>query len=150
MERKEWISRLEGNLNSVILGKPGVVEQVLTSLLAGGHILLEDVPGVGKTTLARALALKPEVLFLDNPLAGMDVHQTRWWRRFIGELSAGHPQFNRRPITIVVACEDLRPWLELGRQFALAHERRWRILGTREEVVASSEELVRDMMANVF
>ena len=41
---------------SVILGKDDVIELLLTSILAGGHVLLEDVPGVGKTTLARAVA----------------------------------------------------------------------------------------------
>ncbi len=49
-------SRLESNLSSVIRGKPGSLRLVLTSLLAGGHTLLEDVPGTGKTTLAKALA----------------------------------------------------------------------------------------------
>ncbi len=41
----------------MILGKPEAVEHLLIALLAGGHILMEDVPGVGKTTLARALSL---------------------------------------------------------------------------------------------
>ncbi len=39
-----------------MLGKPHVVRLALTALLAEGHLLIEDVPGVGKTTLARALA----------------------------------------------------------------------------------------------
>ena len=43
-------------LDSVILGKSGQVRLSLACLLAGGHLLLEDVPGVGKTTLAQALA----------------------------------------------------------------------------------------------
>ena len=44
------------NINSVIKGKPEVVKLTLTVLLAEGHLLLEDVPGVGKTTLANAIA----------------------------------------------------------------------------------------------
>lgn len=40
----------------VILGKRGAIEQVVTALLAGGHVLIEDVPGTGKTTLATAIA----------------------------------------------------------------------------------------------
>ena len=48
--------RLEENLARVIHGKPATLRLVLTSLLAGGHILLEDFPGTGKTTLAKSLA----------------------------------------------------------------------------------------------
>lgn len=103
-----------------------------------------------RVALARALILRPELLFLDNPLAGMDVQQTRWWRRFVQELAQGHPQFGNTPMTLVVACDDLRPWLDLGKQFVLAHDRQWRILGSRAEVAASSEELVREMIANSF
>lgn len=45
-----------GALNQIIVGKERQMELVCVSLLAGGHILLEDVPGVGKTTLAKAVA----------------------------------------------------------------------------------------------
>lgn len=44
------------NLGKVIKGKPEVLERVVITLLSGGHILMEDVPGVGKTTLAKSLA----------------------------------------------------------------------------------------------
>lgn len=50
------IEMLRGQLNSALLGKSGVVELVLAGLLAQGHILIEDMPGLGKTTLAKALA----------------------------------------------------------------------------------------------
>ncbi len=43
-------------LDGLILGKQAVLRQLLACILAGGHVLLEDVPGVGKTTLAHALA----------------------------------------------------------------------------------------------
>ncbi|MFF5173778.1 AAA family ATPase [Micromonospora sp. NPDC000089] len=49
-------ARLAASVDSVLLGKPQVVRLVLTALFAQGHVLLEDVPGVGKTTLARAVA----------------------------------------------------------------------------------------------
>ncbi|QKK02170.1 MAG: MoxR family ATPase [Pseudomonadota bacterium] len=45
------------SVNAVIVDKPGVIELAFSALLAGGHLLIEDLPGVGKTTLARALAL---------------------------------------------------------------------------------------------
>jgi MoxR-like ATPase len=49
-------AQLAERIGAVVLGKPEVVRLALTALFAQGHVLLEDVPGVGKTTLARALA----------------------------------------------------------------------------------------------
>ncbi len=49
-------SALKENIGKVIIGKEKQVELVLTAMLAGGHVLLEDVPGTGKTTLAKSLA----------------------------------------------------------------------------------------------
>lgn len=51
------LDRLKQRLNSVIRGKEQTIDILLISLLAGGSILMEDVPGVGKTTLAKSLAL---------------------------------------------------------------------------------------------
>ncbi len=45
------------NVARVIVGKAQAVDLLLVALLCGGHVLLEDVPGVGKTMLARALAI---------------------------------------------------------------------------------------------
>jgi MoxR-like ATPase len=50
------VRALEENVNRVVLGKPEAVRLVLTGLFAGGHVLVEDVPGVGKTVLAKAIA----------------------------------------------------------------------------------------------
>jgi MoxR-like ATPases len=52
----EFAHRLAMAVGSVVLGKPRVVRFALTALLAEGHLLVEDVPGVGKTTLARSMA----------------------------------------------------------------------------------------------
>jgi len=52
----ERVELLQGTIERVIRGKPEVVRLALVTLLAGGHLLIEDVPGVGKTTLAQALA----------------------------------------------------------------------------------------------
>ena len=48
--------RIRSNVATVIVGKDAQLELILTAMLAGGHILLEDVPGTGKTTLAKSLA----------------------------------------------------------------------------------------------
>lgn len=49
-------SRIAGQINRVIVGKPETVDHTILALLCEGHILIEDVPGVGKTTLAKAIA----------------------------------------------------------------------------------------------
>jgi MoxR-like ATPase len=53
---RELLSRLKRNVESVIVGKSQVIDLALVALLARGHVLIADVPGVGKTTLAHALA----------------------------------------------------------------------------------------------
>ncbi len=50
------LEALRANLRAAVRGADGTVERVLAAVLAGGHVLLEDVPGTGKTTLAKALA----------------------------------------------------------------------------------------------
>ena len=56
MSIKEVSHRLRENIQKVIVGKDEVIDLTLVAVLCEGHILLEDVPGIGKTTLARALA----------------------------------------------------------------------------------------------
>lgn len=57
------LDELRGNLSSIIRGKSDVIDQMIIGLLAGGSILLEDVPGVGKTTLAKSLARSLDLEF---------------------------------------------------------------------------------------
>lgn len=56
MKYEKILTDLQAQLNQIYVGKPLIIEELLTTFLAGGHLLLEDVPGVGKTTLAKALA----------------------------------------------------------------------------------------------
>jgi MoxR-like ATPase len=55
-EHQTLVRTLESNIRGVVLGKPEVVHMCLVALLSGEHILLEDVPGVGKTLVGKALA----------------------------------------------------------------------------------------------
>jgi len=57
------LNLLQAALNQVILGKADVIEKLLIALLAQGHVLLEDVPGIGKTTLAKAFAYSLDCQF---------------------------------------------------------------------------------------
>lgn len=60
---REIIEKLIANVEKVIFGKTDEIRHVVATLLAGGHLLIEDVPGVGKTYLARSLALSIGGLF---------------------------------------------------------------------------------------
>lgn len=74
--------------------------------------------------LARALALQPEVLLLDNPLAGLDPRDAAWWVTLVAQLAAGHPLLNGRPLTLVATGDDFRPWEKGARQCAVLKDRR--------------------------
>lgn len=62
-ELQNLIGDLEGNISRVVLGKPQVVRLCVVALLAGEHLLLEDVPGVGKTLVGKALAKSIDARF---------------------------------------------------------------------------------------
>ena len=63
MTSKDLLDRIRRALGGVIQGKPEVIELLLVGVLGGGHVLIEDVPGVGKTTLAKALARTFRITF---------------------------------------------------------------------------------------
>ncbi len=56
-------AQVRSNIGQVLVGKDNVVELILAAVLSGGHVLIEDVPGIGKTTLARALANSLDCVF---------------------------------------------------------------------------------------
>lgn len=62
MDNSKALNIME-NIKKVIIGKDDVIEKVLIAVLAKGHILIEDIPGVGKTTLAKALARSMDLSF---------------------------------------------------------------------------------------
>ncbi len=86
MDGFDLLRKLQENINRVFVGKEEVVENLLVCLLAGGHVLLEDVPGVGKTTLAGTLARSMECSFgriqftpdtLPGDVSGVSVYNGR-------------------------------------------------------------------------
>ena len=91
------ISLLENQISRVFLGKPEVVRLCLTALLAGEHLLLDDIPGVGKTLLAKALARSLDAKFariqFTPDLLPAEITGSNILSRFVSE--AGNPRDSR-------------------------------------------------------
>lgn len=100
-----------------------------------------------RVALARALILKPELLLLDNPLAGLGGRHLQWWLRMLEQLSHGHELFDRRPMTIIVTADDLRHWRHASRKYALLRDKKLVSLGAWHEVVTANDPLVKDLLA---
>jgi ABC-type transporter Mla maintaining outer membrane lipid asymmetry ATPase subunit MlaF len=96
--------------------------------------------------LARALALKPEVLLVDNPLASLDPQHVHWWLTFLDQLNKGHSLMAGRPITLVVTTADVRPWKGHARQFALLKNHGFAVLGAWAQVETASPELMQELL----
>jgi MoxR-like ATPase len=105
MDVLEKLAALRRNIQSVLLGKEQVVRQVLVALLGRGHVLLEDVPGVGKTVLTRAIARSIDCTFsriqltpdlLPSDILGVSVYDS----------STGQFHFKRGPIFAHVVLAD--------------------------------------------
>ena len=88
---RENISHVLSEITKVVLGKDDVVAKVMMSILASGHVLLEDVPGVGKTTLAiafaRALALETKRVQFTSDTVPSDVVGISIMDRTTGEFT---------------------------------------------------------------
>lgn len=98
--------------------------------------------------LARALMLRPEVLLLDNPLAGLDLRHRAWWLNMLEQLSRGHDWMKGKPMTLVATTSDLRLWRRHARQYAILKDKHLAILGDWKQVEAAGDELVSELMTS--
>jgi len=96
--------RIRENIETVFLGKTAVVDMLITAFLARGHVLLEDVPGTGKTILARAFASSLNLRFAriqcTPDLLPADILGVPVWRHG-DEFEDGHGRFVYRPGPLV-------------------------------------------------
>jgi ABC-type transporter Mla maintaining outer membrane lipid asymmetry ATPase subunit MlaF len=83
--------------------------------------------------LARALALKPEVMFFDEPAAGLAERHRQWWRNFLAQLSSGIPYTGGRKVTVIAATNDFTLWHGGNHRYALIKDKRWHESGERAE-----------------
>lgn len=100
-----------------------------------------------RAALARALVLKPELLLLDNPLAGLGARQRQWQLDFLDQLWRGHEFFGGRPMTVVVTTDDLRPWQHARRKFAVLHEGAFTALGDWQSGEFCGSQAVKELLS---
>ncbi|MBR3638529.1 MAG: AAA family ATPase, partial [Lachnospiraceae bacterium] len=62
-EAVDKIAKVQENMQSVIIGKEDVIQRMMICMIAGGHVLLEDVPGTGKTMIAKSMAKSMDLTF---------------------------------------------------------------------------------------
>ncbi len=98
-------NKVKENIGRVLVGKEEVVELTLAAVLSGGHILVEDVPGIGKTTLARALAGSLDCVFrriqFTPDLMPSDITGINYYNQKSGEF-----EFRAGPIIAQVVLAD--------------------------------------------
>ena len=100
-----------------------------------------------RAALARALVLKPELLLLDNPLGGLGARHRQWLLQFLDQLWRGHEWFGGRPMTLAVTTDDLKPWQDAGRKFAVLDEKKFTVLGSWRDVESVKDHAVKELLA---
>ena len=98
-------TRIKDNVEKVLVGKGGVIELTLAALFSGGHILVDDVPGIGKTTLARSLASSLDCSFkriqFTTDLMPSDITGINYYNQKSGDF-----EFRAGPIIAQVVLAD--------------------------------------------
>jgi ABC-type transporter Mla maintaining outer membrane lipid asymmetry ATPase subunit MlaF len=102
-----------------------------------------------RAALARALVLQPELLLLDQPLAGLGGRHRQWLLHFLDRLWRGHEWFDGRPMTVVVTTDDLRSWRSDQRKFALLDGRKFFPLGSWREMESAREPHLKELLAEL-
>lgn len=135
------------------LGLAEVASEVIRFLSSLGldHLAEQRAGGLSRAwahrvALARALILRPQLLLVDNPMTGLDPSHARWWRVFLQRLLAGDPEFGGVPMTLVLATDEPRPLLGLGRKFAVTGEGKWLCVGGRREFEQHEDPVLRELL----
>lgn len=107
MREQDLINSIISNIEMVIIGKGTVIRQMISAIIADGHVLVEDVPGVGKTTLVKALAKSMDLTFnrvqftpdvLPSDITGISVYNQK----------SMEFEFKRGPVfTNVLLCDEI-------------------------------------------
>lgn len=107
MREHDLINSIISNIEMAILGKRTVIRQMISAIIADGHVLVEDVPGVGKTTLVKALAKSMDLTFnrvqftpdvLPSDITGISVYNQK----------SMEFEFKRGPVfTNVLLCDEI-------------------------------------------
>lgn len=105
MEGKEFIERLKEEIHKAVVGKDDVIELLAVALLAGGHVILEGIPGVAKTTIAKsfanAIGLKFSRIQLTPDLLPADIVGSTYYDQRSGEF-----KIRRGPIFANIVLAD--------------------------------------------
>jgi ABC-type transporter Mla maintaining outer membrane lipid asymmetry ATPase subunit MlaF len=127
------------------------VEALLAALglAPWAHVTPAQLPPAARprVALARALVLRPSVLLLDNPVAGLGGSEMNWWRDILQQLAAGRAPTDGRASGVVVTALEPQPWLESGARFGRLHGGGWTPLGDRQAMLTSRDPVVREWLA---